>query len=81
LQDGKSGDRAELDRVRSVYEGYAGDAETQRFWSESPAHRFELECKWGRIRDRLRREGLAPRGSRILDLNEQSVRLARIKYR
>jgi ubiquinone/menaquinone biosynthesis C-methylase UbiE len=51
-----------------VYETYARDAGKQRAWADGTAHRFQLERKWARIRQGLRREKLFPPESRILDL-------------
>lgn len=68
MQDRQSEDQAELDRIRSVYEKYARDAGKQGAWADGTAHRFQLERKWARIREGLRREALVPSECRILDL-------------
>ena len=107
MQDRQSEDQAELERIRSVYESYAGDARKQRAWADGTAHRFQLKRKWARIREGLRRENLFPPESCILDLgvgsgteclsllesgfrpealialdlSENRVRSARVKYR
>jgi ubiquinone/menaquinone biosynthesis C-methylase UbiE len=106
LQDRRSEDRVELDRIRSVYEGYARDDGKRRAWADGPAHRFQLERKWAQIGEGLRRASIFPHECRILnlgvgsggecpslleagfrpdsliaiDLNEKSVRAARIKH-
>ena len=68
MQDRQSEDRAELDRIQSVYESYARDAGKQRAWADGTAHRFQLDRKWARIREGLRRAKISPLKSRILDL-------------
>lgn len=72
MQDQKLEDRAEINRIRSVYDDYARDAGKQRAWADGTAHRFQLERKWACIRDRLAHESVTPGMSFILDLGAGS---------
>ena len=64
-EDGAAAERA---RLRRVYGGYARDPRYKRLWADGPAHRFMLDRKWGMIAQGVKRAGLIPEATRVLDL-------------